>query len=51
MVGNDPVSDVRGATRAGIDAVLVDRRGKVEARGSGRGVEGPAGAARAMAGG
>ena len=31
MVGNDPVSDVRGATRAVIDAVLVDRRGKVEA--------------------
>jgi putative hydrolase of the HAD superfamily len=31
MVGNDPVSDVRGAARAGIDAVLVDRRGKVEA--------------------
>lgn len=31
MVGNDPASDVRGATRAGIDAVLVDRRGKVEA--------------------
>jgi putative hydrolase of the HAD superfamily len=31
MVGNDPVSDVRGAARAGIDAVLVDRRGNVEA--------------------
>ena len=31
MVGNDLASDVRGATRAGIDAVLVDRRGKVEA--------------------
>jgi len=30
MVGNDPVSDVRTA-RAGIDAVLVDRRGNVEA--------------------
>ncbi|QIN79160.1 HAD hydrolase-like protein [Rubrobacter marinus] len=30
-VGNDPVSDVRGAARAGIDAVLVDRRGGVEA--------------------
>jgi putative hydrolase of the HAD superfamily len=26
-VGNDPVSDVRGAARAGIDAVLIDRRG------------------------
>ncbi len=31
MVGNDPVSDVRGATRADIAAVLVDRRGKVQA--------------------
>jgi FMN phosphatase YigB (HAD superfamily) len=31
MVGNDPVSDVRGAARAGIDAVLVDRRGNVDA--------------------
>jgi putative hydrolase of the HAD superfamily len=30
-VGNDPVSDVRGAARAGIDAVLVDRRGGVDA--------------------
>lgn len=30
MVGNDPVSDVRGAARVGIDAVLVDRRGNVE---------------------
>ena len=30
-VGNDPVSDVRGAAAAGIDAVLVDRRGLVEA--------------------
>lgn len=30
MVGNDPVSDVRGAARAGIDAVLVDRRGYAE---------------------
>jgi len=30
MVGNDPVSDVRGAARAGIDAVLVERRGNVE---------------------
>lgn len=26
-VGNDPVSDARGATEAGIDAVLIDRRG------------------------
>jgi len=31
MVGNDPVSDARGAARAGIDAVLVDRRGNVDA--------------------
>ena len=31
MAGNDSTFDVRGATRAGIDAVLVDRRGKVEA--------------------
>ena len=31
MVGNGPVSDVRGAARAGIDAVLVDRRGNVQA--------------------
>ena len=30
-VGNDPVSDVRGAAKAGIDAVLVDRRGGIEA--------------------
>ena len=30
-VGNDPVSDVRGAAEAGIDAVLVDRRGGIEA--------------------
>lgn len=29
-VGNDPVSDVRGAARAGIDAVLIDRRGGAE---------------------
>lgn len=27
MVGNDPVSDVRGASEAGIDAVYVDRKG------------------------
>lgn len=31
MVGNDSVSDVRGAAEAGIDAVLVDRRGNAEA--------------------
>ena len=30
-VGNDPVSDVRGAAEAGIDAVLVDRKGGVDA--------------------
>ena len=30
-VGNDPVTDVVGASRAGIDSVLVDRRGQVEA--------------------
>ena len=30
-VGNDPVSDVRGAAGAGIDAVLVDRKGDVDA--------------------
>lgn len=30
-VGNDPVSDVQGATAAGIDAVLVDRKGGLEA--------------------
>jgi putative hydrolase of the HAD superfamily len=30
-VGNDPVTDILGASRAGIDTVLVDRRGKVEA--------------------
>ena len=30
-VGNDPVSDVRGAHRAGIDAVLIDRKGGVGA--------------------
>ena len=31
MVGNDPVADVRGAARAGIDAVLVDRDGGTDA--------------------
>lgn len=30
-VGNDPVSDVQGAVSAGINAVLVDRRGGLEA--------------------
>jgi putative hydrolase of the HAD superfamily len=30
-VGNDPVTDVEGASRAGIDTVLVDRRGTVVA--------------------
>jgi len=30
-VGNDPVSDIQGATSRGIDAVLVDRKGRLEA--------------------
>ncbi|CAN5154003.1 hypothetical protein BH24ACT19_BH24ACT19_19750 [soil metagenome] len=30
-VGNDPISDIRGAAAAGIDAVLVDREGGIEA--------------------
>jgi putative hydrolase of the HAD superfamily len=30
-VGNDPITDIEGASRAGIDTVLVDRRGTVEA--------------------
>jgi putative hydrolase of the HAD superfamily len=30
-VGNEPVADVKGAAEAGIDAVLVDRRGNAEA--------------------
>ena len=30
-VGNDPVTDIRGAAEAGIDTVLVDRRGNVVA--------------------
>jgi putative hydrolase of the HAD superfamily len=30
-VGNDPVSDIRGAAAAGIDAVLVDRKGGLKA--------------------
>jgi putative hydrolase of the HAD superfamily len=29
-VGNDPVSDIQGATAAGIDTVLVDRKGGLE---------------------
>ncbi len=33
-VGNDPVTDVRGATEAGLDTVFVDRRGMVEAPGA-----------------
>jgi len=30
-VGNNPVSDIRGAAAAGIDAVLIDREGDLEA--------------------
>ena len=30
-VGNDPITDVEGASQMGIDTVLVDRRGTVEA--------------------
>ena len=30
-VGNDPIADIRGAVEAGIDTVLVDRKGDVEA--------------------
>jgi hypothetical protein len=30
-VGNDPISDIRGAAEVGIDTVLVDRRGNIEA--------------------
>jgi putative hydrolase of the HAD superfamily len=30
-VGNDPITDIEGASRAGIDTVLVDRRGTVDA--------------------
>jgi putative hydrolase of the HAD superfamily len=29
-VGNDPLTDVEGASRAGIDSVLVDRRSRVK---------------------
>jgi putative hydrolase of the HAD superfamily len=30
-VGNDPVADIKGAAEAGIDTVLVDRKGDIEA--------------------
>jgi putative hydrolase of the HAD superfamily len=30
-VGNDPITDIKGAAEAGIDTVLVDRRGNIEA--------------------
>ena len=30
-VGNDPITDIEGASKAGIETVLVDRRGTVEA--------------------
>jgi putative hydrolase of the HAD superfamily len=30
-VGNDPLTDIRGAAEAGIDTVLVDRKGDIEA--------------------
>ncbi len=30
-VGNDPISDVRGAVSSGVDAVLIDREGDLEA--------------------
>lgn len=33
-VGNDPVTDVKGASEAGLDTVFVDRRGVVEAPGA-----------------
>ena len=33
-VGNDPVTDVRGASEAGLDTVVVDRRGVVEVSGA-----------------
>ena len=33
-VGNDPVTDVRGASEAGLDTVFVDRRGVVEVSGA-----------------
>ena len=30
-VGNDPITDIEGASRTGIDTVLVDRRGTIDA--------------------
>jgi putative hydrolase of the HAD superfamily len=33
-VGNDPVTDVKGASEAGLDTVFVDRRGVVEVPGA-----------------
>lgn len=33
-VGNDPVTDIRGASEAGLDTVFVDRSGAVEAPGA-----------------
>jgi putative hydrolase of the HAD superfamily len=33
-VGNDPITDIEGASEAGIDTVLVDRRGTVDAPGA-----------------
>jgi putative hydrolase of the HAD superfamily len=30
-VGNDPILDIKGAAEVGIDTVLVDRRGNIEA--------------------
>src|SRR5215211_1888994 len=33
-VGNDPITDIKGASEAGIDTVLVDRGGTVEAPGA-----------------
>ncbi len=30
-VGNDPISDIQGAAAAGIDAILIDREGGIEA--------------------
>lgn len=33
-VGNDPVTDIEGGSEAGIDTVLVDRRGTVDAPGA-----------------
>jgi putative hydrolase of the HAD superfamily len=33
-VGNDPITDIEGASRAGLDTVLMDRRGTIEAPGA-----------------